>query len=135
VGPKREIEHDEGFCVIEVRFDEAQRPVDYRFLETNSGFYRQSKLSNVQGRWMRDLAPDLEQHWLDIYGRVALTGNRCASSATLARSMTDGSTYSHSGSMARSSITSRCCSWALRSAPPQNVDNATQSGQPLGAIG
>jgi hypothetical protein len=34
---------DEGFCVIEVRFDEAERPVDYRFLETNSGFYRQSK--------------------------------------------------------------------------------------------
>ena len=65
---------DEGFCVIEVRFDEAQRPVDYRFLETNSGFYRQSKLSNVQGRWMRELAPDLEQHWFDIYGRVALTG-------------------------------------------------------------
>ena len=65
---------DEGFCVIEVRFDEAQRPVDYRFLETNSSFYRQSKLSNVQGRWMRELAPDLEQHWFDIYGRVALTG-------------------------------------------------------------
>jgi PAS domain S-box-containing protein len=65
---------DEGFCVVEVHFDEAQRPVDYRFLETNPGFYRQSKLSDVQGRWMREMAPNLEQYWFEIYGRVALTG-------------------------------------------------------------
>ena len=27
---------DEGFCIIEVMFDEQQRPIDYRFLEKSS---------------------------------------------------------------------------------------------------
>ncbi len=65
---------DAGFCIIEVIFDAFQRPVDYRFLETNPAFERQTGLSQVQGRLMRDLAPTHEQHWFDIYGRIALTG-------------------------------------------------------------
>jgi PAS domain S-box-containing protein len=65
---------DEGFCVIEMIYDAAQRPVDFRFLETNRAFERQAGLTQVQGRLMRDLAPGHEQHWFDIYGRIALTG-------------------------------------------------------------
>ena len=63
-----------GFCVLEVIFDEAQRPVDYRFIEANPGFERQTGLVNAVGRTARELVPDLEQHWFDIYGQVALTG-------------------------------------------------------------
>lgn len=65
---------DEGFCVIEMLFDQYQKPIDYRFLETNPVFERQSGLQNAVGRRMRQLAPEHEQHWFDIYGRVALTG-------------------------------------------------------------
>ena len=64
----------EGFCTIEMIFDAAGRPVDYRFLETNPAFERQTGLRNVQGRLMRELAPDHEQHWFEIYGKIALTG-------------------------------------------------------------
>ena len=35
---------------------------------------RQTGLTDVVGRWMRDLVPDHEQHWFDLCGRVALTG-------------------------------------------------------------
>ncbi|MCG7362762.1 PAS domain S-box protein [Roseomonas sp. ACRSG] len=65
---------DAGFCIIEMRFDARQVPVDYRFVEVNPAFERQTGLVEAAGRWMRDLAPDHEQHWFDIYGRVALTG-------------------------------------------------------------
>jgi PAS domain S-box-containing protein len=65
---------DAGFCIIEVKFDDAQRPVDYRFLEVNPAFARQSGLHDAEGRWMRELAPAHEQHWFESYGRVALTG-------------------------------------------------------------
>ena len=65
---------DEVFCVIEVLFDDAQRPVDYRFLEANPAFIQQTGLTDAIGRTMRELAPAHEQHWLDRYGRVALTG-------------------------------------------------------------
>ena len=65
---------DEGFCTIEVIFDENKNPVDYRFLEINSAFERQTGLKDARGKLMRDLAPNHEQHWFDIYGQIALTG-------------------------------------------------------------
>ncbi|WP_331293042.1 MULTISPECIES: PAS domain-containing protein [Methylobacterium] len=65
---------DSGFCLVELRFAEDGRAVDYRFLEANPAFERQTGLTDVVGRWMRDLVPDHEQHWFDLCGRVALTG-------------------------------------------------------------
>ncbi|MFS0771131.1 PAS domain S-box protein [Sphingomonas sp. 1P08PE] len=65
---------DEGFCIIEVRCDDTAKPVDYRFLEVNPAFTRQTGLVDAAGKWMRDLAPDHEQYWFDLYGKVALTG-------------------------------------------------------------
>ena len=38
---------DEGFCVIEVLFDEGGKPVDYVFLEANPAFERQTGLVNA----------------------------------------------------------------------------------------
>jgi signal transduction histidine kinase/ActR/RegA family two-component response regulator len=64
----------EGFCTIEVIFDASARPVDYRFLEINPAFEKQTGLYNAQGRLMRELAPDHEAHWFEIYGKIALTG-------------------------------------------------------------
>ncbi len=64
----------EGFCTIEVVFNATGKPVDYRFLEINPAFERQTGLSHARGRLMRDLAPAHEQHWFEIYGKVALTG-------------------------------------------------------------
>jgi len=64
----------EGFCTIEMIFDAHGKPVDYRFLEINPAFERQTGLINAQGKLMRELAPDHEEHWFEIYGRVALTG-------------------------------------------------------------
>lgn len=65
---------EEGFCVIELIFDGAGKPIDYRFLEVNSAFVRQAGLDDPVGRTIREIAPDYEQHWLDIYGQIALTG-------------------------------------------------------------
>src|SRR5262249_23876934 len=47
---------------------------DYRFLEMNPAFEKQSGLKNAQGRLVRDLVPKLEQHWFDAYGKIAVTG-------------------------------------------------------------
>ena len=65
---------DEGFCTVEVIFDEDEHPVDYRFLEVNPAFEKQTGLVDAQGSLMRDLAPDHEDYWFEIYGEVALTG-------------------------------------------------------------
>ena len=65
---------DAGFCVIEMKFDGRNTPLDYKFVEINQAFVGQTGLQDASGKWMRDLAPDHEQHWFDIYGKVALTG-------------------------------------------------------------
>lgn len=65
---------DIGFCIIEMKFDGSGRPVDYRFLEVNPAFAKQTGLVNAEGQWVRTLVPNHEQHWFDIYGQVALTG-------------------------------------------------------------
>jgi PAS domain S-box-containing protein len=65
---------DEGFCVLQMIFDEEDRPIDYRFLETNPAFQKQTGLEDAIGKTVRELLPDLEEHWFEIYGRVARTG-------------------------------------------------------------
>jgi PAS domain S-box-containing protein len=65
---------DDGFCVLEMLFDDAQRPVDYRFLEANPAFSKQTGLVDAVGRTARELVPNLEAHWFETYGRVATTG-------------------------------------------------------------
>lgn len=65
---------DEGFCTIEVLFDESEKPEDYRFLTVNPAFERQMGIPNAVGRRMREIAPLHEDYWFEIYGRIALTG-------------------------------------------------------------
>ena len=65
---------DEGFCTIEVLFDENDHPIDYRFLEVNPSFEKQTGIQNARGRRMREIAPLHEVHWFEIYGRIALMG-------------------------------------------------------------
>ena len=65
---------DQGFCVVEVRFDAANNPLDYRFVEVNSLFEQQTGLVDAAGKWMRELRPEHEEHWFQMYGKVALTG-------------------------------------------------------------
>lgn len=65
---------DEGFCIIEMIFDAEGRPVDYRFLEVNLAFEKQTGLHEATGKLMRELAPGNEEHWFEMYGKIALTG-------------------------------------------------------------
>ncbi|MFJ6023347.1 PAS domain-containing protein [Brevundimonas sp. NPDC092305] len=63
-----------GFCIIQMKFDEAMRPVDYMIVEGNPAFEEMTGLRDANGKWVSEIAPGLEQHWFDLYGRVALTG-------------------------------------------------------------
>jgi len=66
---------DAGFCVVEVEPDGPEGRVDYRVIEANPAFYRQTGFpESVRGRWLREAAPGLEEHWYETYARVARTG-------------------------------------------------------------
>ncbi len=65
---------DQGFCVVEMIFDENGKPVDYLFLEANPVFESQTGLKNPVGHTAKELVPELEERWFNIYGNVAITG-------------------------------------------------------------
>ena len=65
---------DEGFCIVKMVFDKDDKPIDYRFLEINSSFERQTGLHDAKGKLMKTLAPNHEEFWFETYGRIALTG-------------------------------------------------------------
>lgn len=65
---------DAGFCVIEVMFDAAGEPEDYRFLEVNAAFEGITGIRDAVGRRMREVAGAHERHWFETYGRIVRTG-------------------------------------------------------------
>lgn len=65
---------DQGFCVLEVRLEAPDGRIDYRVVEANPAFYDRTGFPGaILGQWLRNAAPDLEDHWYETYGRVART--------------------------------------------------------------
>ncbi|MHB1676569.1 MAG: EAL domain-containing protein [Sulfuriferula sp.] len=65
---------DEGFCVIEMIFDDHEKAVDYHLLEVNPSYEKQSGIRDAAGKRMLELVPAIEASWFEIFGKVALTG-------------------------------------------------------------
>ncbi len=65
-----------GFALHEIICDEQKNPRDYRFLEVNPAFENLTglKASDVIGKTVFEVLPDIEKWWIETYGRVALTG-------------------------------------------------------------
>jgi PAS domain S-box-containing protein len=66
---------ESGFCVVEVDDGRSDGRLDYRVIEANPAFHRQTGFpAAIIGRSLRDAVPALEEHWYDAYGRVSRTG-------------------------------------------------------------
>lgn len=65
---------EQGFCTIKISFDANNWPEDFVFVQVNAAFERHSGLKNAAGRRVRELVPELESYWYEIYGKIALTG-------------------------------------------------------------
>ena len=65
---------DAGFCVVEMLFDDAEAPVDYRFVEVNSAFMRQTGLADPSGKLRSEIGREWDDFWVRTFGRVVLTG-------------------------------------------------------------
>ncbi|MBN1918081.1 MAG: PAS domain S-box protein [Verrucomicrobia bacterium] len=69
-------EMTEGFAIHEIITDDEGHPRDYRFLDVNPAFERLTglKRADIIGRRVLDILPGTERHWIETYGKVALTG-------------------------------------------------------------
>jgi PAS domain S-box-containing protein len=65
-----------GFALHEIICNEAGDPVDYRFLDVNPEFERLTGLTRetLIGHRVLEALPGTETVWIEMYGKVALTG-------------------------------------------------------------
>ncbi|HUQ34894.1 MAG TPA: PAS domain S-box protein [Aestuariivirga sp.] len=61
---------DEGFCVIEKIETRPGEPVDFRYLEANPAFERQTGVSGVVGKTIREAFPGEPQEWFNTYDAI-----------------------------------------------------------------
>jgi len=66
----------DGIAVHEIILDPQGVPVDYRFIDVNPAFERMTGLrgEDIIGKTVLDVLPETEEHWIETYGQVALTG-------------------------------------------------------------
>ena len=66
----------DGFALHEIICDAAGQPVDYRFLAVNPAFEKMTglKAAQIVNRTVLDVLPGMERHWIETYGKVALSG-------------------------------------------------------------
>ncbi len=67
----------EGFALHTILLDPQGNPQDYRFEAVNPAYERLTGLraSEIIGKTATQVLPDIEGHWINTYGKVALSGN------------------------------------------------------------
>ncbi|MBE7170652.1 MAG: PAS domain-containing protein [Williamsia sp.] len=66
---------DEGFCILEVIYDENQHVIDWIYREHNPALARLTGLSqNIVGKKASDIYQNLEPFWKETFGRVVREG-------------------------------------------------------------
>lgn len=67
----------QGFALHEIISDQGGLPHNYMFHYVNPAFERMTGLKSAEiiGKTVREIIPGIEEFWIDIYGRVALTGD------------------------------------------------------------
>ena len=66
----------DAFALHEIICDDRGRPCDYRFVEINPAFEKMTglKRADVLGKTFKQVLPDEDPKWIEVFGRVALAG-------------------------------------------------------------
>ncbi|MEK6479139.1 PAS domain S-box protein [Catalinimonas sp. 4WD22] len=65
---------DEAFTLCQIIVDQEGKPIDYQILEANPAFEKLTGISceEALSKTARELVPDIEDWWIETYGKVAL---------------------------------------------------------------
>lgn len=67
---------EQGFAVHKMIYDEKGKPYDYRYIMVNEAFEKLTGLkgSDILGKTIKEVVPDIEEYWINDFGSVAKTG-------------------------------------------------------------
>lgn len=65
-----------GLALHEIICDEKGHPIDYRFISANDSYEKLTglKKSEIIGKRLLEILPNIEPYWIETFGKVALTG-------------------------------------------------------------
>lgn len=89
---------DQGLALHEIITDSAGKPIDYVFLDINASYTKLLGLTREMsiGKRIREVMPEVEDYWIEIFGEVALTGKPCYYENFLKETGKYYSTYTYS---------------------------------------
>jgi len=69
-----------AFAIHKMVYDEMGNPSDYRYLEINPAFEKLTGLSSnvLLGKTLKEVMPNTEAYWIEVFGKVAMTGEPIA---------------------------------------------------------
>jgi PAS domain S-box-containing protein len=62
---------DEGFCIVQVLFDEKQQPCDFRYIDVNPAFEKQTGVRDAVGKTIRQVFPQVDSFLIEQFGKVS----------------------------------------------------------------
>jgi PAS domain S-box-containing protein len=66
----------DGYALHEIICNKKGKPIDYRFIDINPAFRELTGLQGeIKGKTIREITPEIEDHWIEIYGDVAIKGD------------------------------------------------------------
>ena len=67
---------EQGFAIHEMIYNEKGKPIDYRYVMVNEAFEKLTGLIGVDivGKTIKEVVPNVEQHWINEFGKVVTTG-------------------------------------------------------------
>jgi PAS domain S-box-containing protein len=65
-----------GFALHQMIYDEAGKPLDYRYIEANPAFEKLTGLEvkTLIGKTIKEVMPNIEDYWVQTFGKVACYG-------------------------------------------------------------
>ena len=88
---------DQGVALHEIITDADGKPIDYLFLDINASYTRLTGITkDAIGKRIREVMPEVEQYWIDVFGKVALTGEPAYYENYLEKNDRYYATYSYS---------------------------------------
>lgn len=69
----------EAYALHEIITDDTGKPIDYKYLEVNEAFLTLTQANSkteIIGKTVKELWPETEHYWIEIYGSVAIENKR-----------------------------------------------------------
>jgi diguanylate cyclase (GGDEF)-like protein/PAS domain S-box-containing protein len=89
---------DQGLALHEIILDANGMPEDYIFLDINESYTKLVGLTREMciGKRVKEIMPQVEQYWIDVFGKVAITGEPAYYENLFATNGRHYATYSYS---------------------------------------